>query len=113
MPRGGGNFAEAQMNFALESTKSLRFSPLVAANWSDLEELFGARGACGGCWCMTWRLRHAEFQKNKERRTGVPFRPSFRPENRQACLRIPPVKRSAGVPSLPATFTFGWRAPAF
>lgn len=23
--------------------------------WNDFEELFGANGACGGCWCMAWR----------------------------------------------------------
>jgi GNAT superfamily N-acetyltransferase len=28
--------------------------------WSDVEDLFGANGACGGCWCMTWRLQKGE-----------------------------------------------------
>jgi GNAT superfamily N-acetyltransferase len=23
--------------------------------WPQLEALFGAKGACGGCWCMYWR----------------------------------------------------------
>lgn len=23
--------------------------------WKDLEAVFGAKGACGGCWCMFWR----------------------------------------------------------
>ena len=23
--------------------------------WPDLEKLFGSRGACGGCWCISWR----------------------------------------------------------
>ncbi|HEX7285600.1 MAG TPA: GNAT family N-acetyltransferase, partial [Candidatus Angelobacter sp.] len=26
---------------------------------------FGAKGACGGCWCMTWRLARSEFEKQK------------------------------------------------
>jgi len=26
-----------------------RFEPLTPARWGDLEALFGARGACGGC----------------------------------------------------------------
>jgi GNAT superfamily N-acetyltransferase len=39
--------------------------PLTAERWSDLEALFGPRGACGGCWCMAWRLRHAEFERQK------------------------------------------------
>jgi GNAT superfamily N-acetyltransferase len=35
---------------------SFTFEPLTAARWRDLERLFGERGACGGCWCMAWRL---------------------------------------------------------
>jgi hypothetical protein len=31
------------------------------ANWIDLEKLFGAHGACGGCWCMWWRLKRSVF----------------------------------------------------
>ncbi len=27
--------------------------------------LFGARGACGGCWCMWWRLKRSQFDKQK------------------------------------------------
>jgi len=45
--------------------KSLVFHPLTADRWPDLERLFGERGACGGCWCMWWRLTRAEFEKNK------------------------------------------------
>lgn len=44
---------------------SLLFSPLTPARWVDLEALFGKRGACGGCWCMTWRLTRSRFEKNK------------------------------------------------
>jgi GNAT superfamily N-acetyltransferase len=28
--------------------------------WRDLEELFGEKGACGGCWCMHWRIDKGE-----------------------------------------------------
>ncbi len=45
--------------------RGLTFEPLTPANWSDLETLFGPRGACGGCWCMTPRLTAAEYEKNK------------------------------------------------
>jgi GNAT superfamily N-acetyltransferase len=31
----------------------------------DFEGLFGPRGACGGCWCMWWRLAGSEFEKRK------------------------------------------------
>jgi len=43
----------------------LKFLPLTKSNWHDFETLFGERGACGGCWCMSWRLSRAEFDKKK------------------------------------------------
>jgi GNAT superfamily N-acetyltransferase len=33
---------------------------LNADLWPALEKLFGPNGACGGCWCMFWRLRTGE-----------------------------------------------------
>lgn len=41
------------------------FEPLTKRNWKQFETLFGPRGACGGCWCMTWRLAKADFEKSK------------------------------------------------
>jgi GNAT superfamily N-acetyltransferase len=43
----------------------LTFHPLTPERWPDLEKLFGERGACGGCWCMAWRLRRADFERGK------------------------------------------------
>ena len=43
----------------------LEFHPLTSKRWSDLEALFGERGACGGCWCMWWRLKRSQFNKQK------------------------------------------------
>ncbi len=43
----------------------LEFLPLTSPRWPDLVRLFGARGACGGCWCMAWRLGAAEFERGK------------------------------------------------
>ncbi|MFH1808152.1 MAG: GNAT family N-acetyltransferase [Pseudomonadota bacterium] len=34
----------------------LRYRRLSPELWPDLERLFGPRGACGGCWCMWWRV---------------------------------------------------------
>lgn len=45
--------------------KKLKFFPLTKRRWYDFELLFGERGACGGCWCMWWKLTHSEFEKNK------------------------------------------------
>ena len=44
---------------------SLRFEPVTLDRWEDLELLFGTRGACGGCWCMSWRKTRADFQRGK------------------------------------------------
>src|SRR5687768_12179837 len=43
----------------------LTFHPLTAERWPDLERLFGVRGACGGCWCMVWRLPRSTWEKQK------------------------------------------------
>jgi GNAT superfamily N-acetyltransferase len=43
----------------------LKFKPLTKDNWNDLETLFGEQGASGGCWCMWWRLKRSEYEKNK------------------------------------------------
>jgi len=43
----------------------LDFLPLTPDRWEDLEALFGPRGACGGCWCMYWKLARSEFQRRK------------------------------------------------
>ncbi len=45
--------------------KKIKFYLLDKSRWKDFEKLFGQRGACGGCWCMSWRLSSSEFQKNK------------------------------------------------
>ena len=44
---------------------SLSFEPLTPGRWRDLERLFGERGACGGCWCMYWRLKRSQFVRQK------------------------------------------------
>jgi GNAT superfamily N-acetyltransferase len=39
--------------------------PLQRDDWPAIEALFGARGACGGCWCLAWRLPHTQWQAQK------------------------------------------------
>jgi len=36
--------------------ESWRIRPITRRDWSTIERLFGERGACGGCWCMSWRV---------------------------------------------------------
>ncbi len=34
----------------------IQYKELKADLWPALETLFGDKGACGGCWCMWWRV---------------------------------------------------------
>lgn len=43
----------------------LEVRPLREEAWDEFEQLFGERGACGGCWCMWWRLSRSQFEKQK------------------------------------------------
>jgi GNAT superfamily N-acetyltransferase len=45
--------------------QSLTFHPLTPDRWNDFEALFGPRGACGGCWCMWWRIKRSDFDQQK------------------------------------------------
>jgi GNAT superfamily N-acetyltransferase len=38
------------------TTGSIRVRPLTTNDWPVIERLFGDNGACGGCWCMWWRV---------------------------------------------------------
>ncbi len=46
-------------------SSAVQVRPLLPADWPELERLFGPNGACGGCWCMYWRLPRSEFEKQK------------------------------------------------
>lgn len=43
----------------------MRCVPASPECWNDIEKLFGDKGACGGCWCMYWRLGSAAFEKGR------------------------------------------------
>lgn len=44
---------------------AIKFLPLTADTWPSFEKLFGPKGACAGCWCMTWRLQKSEYDRLK------------------------------------------------
>ena len=44
----------------------LRIRPLTSDLWPALENLFGERGACNGCWCMYWRIGSAYRKQPSE-----------------------------------------------
>jgi GNAT superfamily N-acetyltransferase len=52
----------------------LRISPLAPSRWPDLERLFGANGACGGCWCMFFHQSGPEYQAGKGEKNHRAFR---------------------------------------
>ncbi len=41
----------------------LEFRPVTAAEWDDLQTLFAELGSLQGCWCMWWRVRRADFER--------------------------------------------------
>jgi GNAT superfamily N-acetyltransferase len=53
------------MTFESPTVAELKFHPVTPERWKDFKTLFGERGACGGCWCMWWRLKRSEFEKQK------------------------------------------------
>jgi len=61
---------------AAKSRSALKCRKLTRRDWPHIERLFGPRGACGGCWCMYWRVRSAGADwKN---RSGDTNRRAFR-----------------------------------
>ena len=49
---------------------------LTANDWPIIETLFGGNGACGGCWCMWWRVSMGG--KTWDAAKGTPNRRAFR-----------------------------------
>ena len=74
--------------------------PLTLQCWSDLEKLFGKRGACGGCWCMSWRLKRSQYMKQQG------------PRNKSAFKRIVASGPPPGVLAYSGAEPVGWCAVA-
>jgi GNAT superfamily N-acetyltransferase len=51
--------------FIMSESLALSIKPIKRNLWPDLEELFGSNGACGGCWCMNWKLRGKAYEEAK------------------------------------------------
>ena len=52
----------------------LTFRDLDSTTWKDLEKLFGPRGACGGCWCMAYRVKTSVYHAGKGARNKEAFK---------------------------------------
>lgn len=44
-----------------EISEILTFQPVTEENWTQMQKLFGNKGAYGGCWCTYWRMKRSEF----------------------------------------------------
>jgi GNAT superfamily N-acetyltransferase len=55
---------------------TLTVRPLRKDDWPAIEQLFGPNGACGGCWCMWWRV--PQGGKLWDRMKGTKNRTAFR-----------------------------------
>jgi GNAT superfamily N-acetyltransferase len=75
-----------------------RFLPLTPDRWDDLETLFGERGACGGCWCMWWKLSRSEWTAGKGSK------------NKSALKRIVKSGISPGIIAYDGQVPVGWCA---
>ena len=51
----------------------LTILPLTRDLWPALENLFGEKGACGGCWCMYWRIGQA-YRRNSPKANKAAFK---------------------------------------
>jgi GNAT superfamily N-acetyltransferase len=82
------------------SATSFTFKPLSPETWDAFEKLFGPKGPCAGCWCMTWRLRKAEYDKLKGE------------GNRKEIKKLVSKNESIGVLAFDGGKAVGWRAIA-
>ena len=62
------------MSIAVKSVPWIKIQPLTPSRWHDLEKLFGERGACGGCWCMYFRLPRARWVSQKGEQNKLALR---------------------------------------
>jgi len=60
----------------MNAMDALRVRPLGRDDWPVVEALFGPRGACGGCWCMWWRVPMGGHAWDAAK--GEPNRTAFR-----------------------------------
>ncbi len=51
---------KAQTRGAAAGTMDVVARELTSEMWPAVQELFGANGACGGCWCQAWRIEKGE-----------------------------------------------------
>jgi GNAT superfamily N-acetyltransferase len=79
-----------------ENKNQITFSQLTLKSWKQFQILFGANGACGGCWCMTWRLTSKEYEKYKGE------------GNRKKIFKLVSDRQPLGIMALKNKIPIGW-----
>jgi GNAT superfamily N-acetyltransferase len=77
----------------------MKCRPVRASDAEALADLFGARGACGGCWCRYWMSGKTEYDRVRAG-TGAEAKRLFMAELRK--------KRAPGVIALDGGEAIGW-----
>jgi Acetyltransferase (GNAT) family. len=88
------------MNLYENRAKRLYACALDPEHWNDFVQLFGERGACGGCWCMSWRRYKSDFDANKGE------------NNKQAMKQLVNQRKPVGVLLYQDQAPIGWCAAA-
>lgn len=81
-----------------EKSKKIKLRQLRPDDWHHLETLFSSKGACGGCWCMHWRL--PQGGKLWEASKGEPNRVAFR--------KLVKSGKAQGILAFDGTVPVGW-----
>lgn len=70
------------------TTERITVRPLRSDDWPVIEKLFGANGACGGCWCMWWRVERGGklWEENKGAKNKRAFKKLVSSGAVQGCL---------------------------
>lgn len=78
----------------------MKLRELRKTDWPNIEKLFGARGACGGCWCMSWRVPHG----------GKAWRAACGEPNRKAMAKLVASGQAHGILAFDGSEPVAWCA---
>lgn len=79
---------------------ALKVRELKKTDWPQITALFGSNGACGGCWCMSWRI--TPHGKTWSEAQGEP--------NRRAFKKLVESGKALGILAFDGAAPIGWCA---
>ena len=80
------------------TTHKYKIREITPADWDVISQLFGGKGACGGCWCMHWRRETGGQAWEKAK--GEP--------NRRAFKKLVESDQAHGIVALDGDRPVGW-----